>query len=179
MRKESLDQNINIDGDVANHIKQDSDIKKVLEVRAIENGTVIDHIPSDSLFKVIRLLKLDNVPNQITFGMNLQSRRIGRKAIIKISDLYCHDTELSCLALVAPSARINIIRDYEVVDKREVSVPKIVEGMVKCANPMCITNYENVKTSFRVSSLRGQLSLECLYCEKVTSQEQIEVVDQK
>lgn len=150
--------------------------KTMLEVSAIENGTVIDHIPTSSLFKVIGLLNLDNITNQITFGTNLTSKRIGKKAIIKISDKYCQDHEISYLALVAPTARISIIRDYEVVEKRQIEAPATVVGFVKCANPMCITNHERITTHFAVMTQNGELSLRCEYCEKSTRQEQIEII---
>ncbi|MDE5945040.1 MAG: aspartate carbamoyltransferase regulatory subunit [Rikenella sp.] len=151
--------------------------KGVLEVNAIENGTVIDHIPPTSLFKVIKLLNLDRTSHQVTFGTNLESKRLGTKAIIKISDKYCADEEIGYISLVAPSARINIIRDYEVAEKRVVEVPTHVEGFVKCANPMCVTNHEpHVKTRFDVFTRGGELALRCRYCEKITTQEQIEVI---
>ncbi len=151
--------------------------KKTLEVSAIKNGTVIDHIPPGVLFKVIRLLDLDTTTSQVTFGTNLTSQRIGRKAIIKISDKYCADDEISYISLVAPSARISIIKDYQVIEKRQVEVPESVEGYVKCANPMCITNHEqHVTTRFYVSTAEGELSLRCRYCEKITGQEQIEII---
>lgn len=148
-----------------------------LEVSAIENGTVIDHIPPTSLFKVIRLLHLDTTTHQVTFGTNLKSKRIGVKAIIKISDKYCADDEISYISLVAPTARLSIIRDYEVAEKRQIEVPTQVEGFVKCANPMCVTNHEqDVKTKFDVFTRGGELSLRCRYCEKITTQEQIEII---
>ena len=151
--------------------------KGTLEVNAIENGTVIDHIPPASLFKVIRLLNLDRTTHQVTFGTNLESKRLGAKAIIKISDKYCGDEEIGYISLVAPSARISTIRDYEVAEKREVEAPTHVEGFVKCGNPMCVTNHEpNVKTRFDVFTRGGELALRCRYCEKITPQEQIEII---
>lgn len=151
--------------------------KGMLEVSAIENGTVIDHIPPTSLFKVIKLLNLDETTHQVTFGTNLKSKRIGLKAIIKISDKYCADDEISYISLVAPTARLSIIRDYEVAEKRQIEVPAQVEGFVKCANPMCVTNHEHdVKTRFDVFTRGGELSLRCRYCEKTTTQEQIEII---
>lgn len=146
-------------------------MKQTLEVRALENGTVIDHIPASSLFKVIRLLNLESITNQITFGTNLNSVRLGRKAIIKISDVDFEDLQIDYLALVAPQASINTIKDFEVVNKRQIEVPTVVDGMVRCANPMCITNHERVTTHFTVSEVEGQLSLLCRYCEKCTSGE--------
>lgn len=151
--------------------------KGILEVSAIENGTVIDHIPPTSLFKVIKLLNLDQTTHQVTFGTNLRSERIGIKAIVKIADQYCADTEISYISLVAPTARISRIRDYEVEEKRQVEVPTHVEGFVKCANPMCITNHEpHIKTRFDVFMRGGELALRCRYCEKITTQEQIEII---
>lgn len=150
--------------------------KQTMEVSAIENGTVIDHIPANSLFKVIRLLSLDKIENQITFGTNLKSKRMGRKAIIKISDKFCLDKEINYIALVAPQASITMIRNYEIVAKRHIEVPEVVDGLVRCANPMCITNHETITTHFTVFNQNGELHLRCRYCEKTTSQEQIEIV---
>lgn len=150
--------------------------KQILEVSAIENGTVIDHIPPSALFKVIKLLKLDRTEAQVTFGTNLASSRIGLKAIIKITDTYCSDHEISYLALVAPNARISTIKDYQVFSKRQIESPTDVNGFVRCANPVCITNHENITTHFTVTSSNGELSLRCRYCEKTTMQEQIEII---
>lgn len=147
-----------------------------MEVSAIENGTVIDHIPPTALFKVIELLHLDKTDAQVTFATNLSSNRIGRKALIKIADTYCNDHDISYLALVAPTARISTIKDYKVVDKRQIEAPAEVDGFVRCANPMCITNHERITTRFTVTSAQGELSLRCRYCEKTTMQEQIEII---
>ena len=108
--------------------------KKELQVSAIENGTVIDHIPADKLFDVINVLGITGMDNAMTFGANLKSSKLGKKAIIKIWDKFLEDDEVNKLALVAPSAKINIIRDYDVVEKKTVNVPEKVEGIVKCMN---------------------------------------------
>ncbi len=144
--------------------------KKHLSVSAIQNGTVIDHIPAQNLFKVISILGLDKIPNQITFGTNLESKRLGKKAIIKIADKYFERDEINRIAIVAPLAKLNIIRDYEVVEKMLVEVPDEIKGIVKCVNPKCITNVENVTPKFRVVDKKS-VSLKCHYCEKITDQE--------
>lgn len=149
---------------------------KILEVRAIENGTVIDHIPSDQLFKIIRIMQLDRAPQRITFGMNLESKRMGSKAIIKIADRYCQDKEINRIALFAPMAMVNTIKDFEVIEKRKVTVPERMEGFVRCVNPKCITNNEPVRTAFDVLNNDGKISLRCRYCEKVTLQSQMELI---
>ncbi len=145
------------------------DIKQ-LKVSAIRNGTVIDHIPANNLFKVINILGLDHIDNQITFGTNLESKRLGSKGIVKISDKYFVDEEINRIALAAPEAKLNIIREYHVEEKKEVIVPDQFSGIVKCVNPKCITNSEDVKPKFRVIS-KKEVSLKCHYCEKITDQE--------
>ena len=148
---------------------------KQLIVNAIKNGTVIDHIPAKSLFKVITILNLDQIDTQITFGTNLDSKKLGSKAIIKIADKYFLDNEINKIALVAPQAKLNIIRDYEVIEKRVVEVPDSFIGIVKCVNPKCITNYENVTTKFTVVS-KNEVALKCNYCEKITQQDQMVIM---
>ena len=155
-----------------NHMKDNMKKKLKLKVSAIKEGTVIDHIPAKNLFKVISILGLDKIDNQITFGTNLESHKLGGKAIIKVSDKFFKDNEINKIALIAPHAKLNIIRDYEVVEKRIVETPKIINGIVKCFNPKCITNNEIIKTSFKVIS-NEPLSLKCKYCEKITSEERI------
>jgi len=148
---------------------------KQLSVSAIQNGTVIDHIPAKNLFKVISILGLDHIDNQITFGTNLESKKLGRKAIIKISDKFFEDADVNRIALVAPDAKLNIIRDYEVVEKRVVEVPDYIIGIARCMNPKCITNFESVTTRFRVVSKKN-VSLKCHYCEKITNQENLQII---
>ena len=147
--------------------------KKQLSVSAIQNGTVIDHIPSQNLFKVITILGLDKIDNQITFGTNLESQRLGRKAIIKIAGKFFEKDEINRIAVVAPHAKLNIIKDYEVVEKMLVDVPDDITGIVKCVNPKCITNNEKVLTRFKVVDKKS-VSLKCCYCEKITDQEHME-----
>jgi aspartate carbamoyltransferase regulatory subunit len=148
---------------------------KQLSVSAIQNGTVIDHVPANNLFKVIQILGLDHIDNQITFGTNLESKKLGRKAIIKISGIYFEDEDINRIALVAPEAKLNIIKDYEVIEKRVVMVPDSITGIAKCMNPKCITNFESVTTRFRVVSKKN-VALRCHYCDKITTQENLQII---
>lgn len=148
---------------------------KQLSVSAIQNGTVIDHVPAKNLFKVIQILGLDKIETQITFGTNLESKKLGKKAIIKISGVYFEDEDINRIALVAPDAKLNIIRDYEVVEKKVVVVPDSITGIAKCMNPKCITNFEHVTTKFRVVSKKNVV-LKCHYCEKMTTQENLQII---
>lgn len=149
---------------------------KKLEVTAIENGTVIDHIPAASLFKIIDILRLDRETHRITFGNNLESKRMGSKAIIKINDRICKPEEINRIALVAPNAVVNSIENYEVTHKQRVEVPETIEGFARCANPKCVTNVEGVQTAFRVVQKGDGYVLHCRYCEKATLPEQLEII---
>ncbi|MFI3321730.1 MAG: aspartate carbamoyltransferase regulatory subunit [Rikenellaceae bacterium] len=150
-------------------------MKTLLEVNAIENGTVIDHIPADALFKVMRVLSLDNITNRITFGTNLPSKRMGTKAIIKVSDMTLDKENLDKIAIFAPNARISRIENYQVVEKQKMSVPDQFTGNIRCANPMCITNKEDVETKFNVID-KENITLRCHYCEKITPAERFEII---
>jgi aspartate carbamoyltransferase regulatory subunit len=147
-------------------------MEKELKVSAIKNGTVIDHIPSNALFKVIQILDLDKSKHQITFGMNLESRQMGNKAIIKIANRYLKDDEVNRISLVAPHAKLNIIKNYEVIEKRVVEVPDFIKGIAKCINPKCVSNVENIKSKFKVVA-KDKVTLQCHYCERITNQENI------
>ncbi len=149
--------------------------KKELQVSAIENGTVIDHIPAKHLFKVITILGLDTYTHAITFGNNLESRKLGKKAIIKVADLFFEDKEINKISLIAPHAKLNIIKNYQVVEKKEVKTPTEIIGIAKCMNPKCITNVEDVTTKFKVIS-EVPISLKCHYCEKITAQNNMEII---
>lgn len=148
---------------------------KILEVSALKDGTVIDHIPADSLFQVIRILKLEELEDTITFGSNLESKKLGKKAIMKLSNVFFKDKDINRIALVAPEAKLNIIRDYEVVEKKIVQVPDDIQGIVKCVNPKCITNHEDVMTKFKVED-KKEIQLRCHYCEKITDKEHMDAV---
>ncbi|MBQ0005941.1 MAG: aspartate carbamoyltransferase regulatory subunit [Alistipes sp.] len=134
-----------------------------LQVAALENGTVIDHIPSSKLFHVVHLLRLEEMTSAITIGYNLKSAKMGTKAIIKVSDKFFTDEELNRLALVTPNVTLCIIRNYEVVEKKQVRLPQDIENLVKCSNPKCITNNEPMHTRFTVVDAEAGI-IKCRYC---------------
>ena len=142
--------------------------KKELAVAALRNGTVIDHIPQQVLFKCVQILGLENVHTQLTIGNNLESGKHVRKGIIKVADIYFPEAMINRIAFIAPNAVINIIKDFEVVDKRKVALPQTIVGIVKCDNPKCITNHEPMDTKFdTVDSEQG--IVKCCYCGQETN----------
>lgn len=142
--------------------------KKERLVAAIENGTVIDHIPADKTFQVAALLRLDQLKSEVTIGQNFRSKKIGRKGIIKVADKFFTDAEISQLSVVANKVVLSIIRDYEVVEKKAVTLPDELVGIVKCNNPKCITNNEPMPTYFSIVDKNAlHPALRCRYCDKV------------
>ena len=150
------------------------ELKKELKVAALENGTVIDHIPSDTLFKVVEILKLSDMDKSITIGNNLISKRIGKKGIIKIADTFIEEEEINKIAIIAPKAKINIIRNYEVTEKHEVELPDELHGIIKCNNPKCITKNEPMQTEFYIHE-KEAVRVKCKYCEQVINREAIKL----
>ncbi len=151
--------------------------RQELMVAAIKNGTVIDHIPSNKLFQVVRLLHLEgeNEKSQVMIGYNLPSKKMGNKSIIKIADKFFTDAELNILSVVAPNVTLCIIKDYEVVEKKCVALPNEIVGIVKCGNPKCITNNEPMYTRFRVSDMAKGI-IQCEYCKKEQALDAIKLV---
>lgn len=144
-------------------------------VAAIQNGTVIDHIPSDKTYQVVQLLRLQDMQTPVTIGYNLLSKKLGKKGIIKIEDKFFTDEEISRLSVVAPNIVLNIIHDFEVIDKKKASLPNILHNIVKCNNPKCICNNEPMPTIFHVVN-KEQGLMKCHYCEKEQDIDKVELV---
>ena len=149
--------------------------KTALQVSALCNGTVIDHIPADKLFAVVNLLDIPNMGNNVTIGYNLESKKLGKKGLIKISDRFFTDDEVNKISVVAPNVILNTIRDYNVVEKREVKMPDEIHNIIKCNNLNCITNNEPMATHFYVAN-RDTHTLKCRYCEKEVSLDDIKLL---
>ena len=153
---------------------QNEDIRKELVVSAIENGTVIDHIPAKSVFRVVKMLNLEESDTQVTVGFNLESRKFGRKGIIKVTNKFFESDDVNKIALVAPSATLIVIKNYQVVDKWNVKIPDEIRKFVRCVNPNCITNHQQVPTRFAVIN-KTDLKLQCHNCEKITAKNYIDI----
>lgn len=145
------------------------------QVAAIKNGTVIDHIPAEKTYQVANLLELKALTNPVTIGYNYLSKKIGKKGIIKVSDKYFTNEEISRLSVVAPNVVLNIIKDYEVVEKKTVETPDELRGIVRCNNPKCITNNEPMQTVFNVVDKNLGI-LKCHYCDKEQHIDKVELV---
>lgn len=141
-------------------------MEKTLAVAAIEKGSVIDHIPAGQGMQIVRLLKLASHKKKVTLGLNLPSRSLGYKDIIKVEEREISEEEANQIAIFAPKATINIIKSYQVEKKFVVTIPQSIIRILICPNSNCITNHEKVVTNFRVEPLGRKVNLQCNFCEK-------------
>ncbi|MBS7607368.1 MAG: aspartate carbamoyltransferase regulatory subunit [Candidatus Bathyarchaeia archaeon] len=149
--------------------------KRTLRVSKIKDGTVIDHITKGHALNVIKILGIDGRSDGVvTIAMNVPSRKLGVKDIVKIEGRELNPEEVDKIALIAPHATINIIRNYRVVEKQRVKLPSIIQGIIKCTNPPCISNSESepVKPIFYVES-EEPLRLRCHYCGHIMGKEDV------
>ena len=119
-----------------------------LQITALKNGIVIDHIPSEKVFAIVELLNLKKYNEVVTVAINLKSTSLGKKGIIKIEDKILDGSELNKIALISDHVTINIIENYKVVKKIKLAIPNEIVGLMKCGNNKCISNHEHVETKF-------------------------------
>jgi len=155
--------------------------KNDLRIKSIENGTVIDHIKPGQALNVLRILGVgESFTNTVSIVMNAGGER-GDKDVVKIEGRELTEKEVAAISLLSPKATVNIIRDFEVVNKKEIQIPNSVCGIVKCINPNCITNSsEPIETRFAVTenetSVSKKLVLRCVYCESVMTEDLINYI---
>ena len=148
-------------------------MKKELNISAIKEGTVIDHIPSNATLKLADILDLKGIRGMISIAYNLTSNTMGKKGLVKISGKTLTKEEVDKIALIAPNATVNIIKNYNVDNKIKVKIPQIINKIIKCSNPNCITNNEkNLMTIFYVLK-KDLLKVKCHYCERNMEKEDI------
>lgn len=146
--------------------------KKELIVTKIRNGTVIDHIPAGRALEVLKILKV-NKQDRIALVMNVESKKMGKKDIIKIENKEVDEKEANLITLIAPTATINIIRDYEVVEKKKLKIPEVVKGIIKCTNLVCITNNDVEAVPVFIKISEKPLKMKCVYCDTVIDESEI------
>ncbi|HEY1248226.1 MAG TPA: aspartate carbamoyltransferase regulatory subunit [Nitrososphaera sp.] len=143
-----------------------SDTSQLL-VRRIKNGTVIDHIEAGKALLVLRALSITGSEgNVITVALNVPSSKHGKKDIIKVENRFLETNETNKLALIAPRATINIIREYKLVEKRKIQLPDSIVAIFKCPNLKCITNSdEEIRSMIDVID-KEKVVLKCRYCAR-------------
>jgi aspartate carbamoyltransferase regulatory subunit len=148
---------------------------KNLSVSAIKNGTVIDHIHAGQAFGIIKLLKiLGENKNQVTIGMNLPSKLLGHKDLIKIENRILTKNEADEVAIFAKEITINLIKNFNVIQKIKTHLPKSISHFFICPNPVCITHSEPIGSKFHIKELGNHVKLICHYCEKSFDRDQVQ-----
>jgi aspartate carbamoyltransferase regulatory subunit len=138
-----------------------------LKVKPIKNGTVIDHIAGGQAFNVLKILGIYGTTDAtVSVIMNVESAKQGKKDIVKVEDRELKEEEVNRIALIAPDATINIIRDYKVVEKHIVDLPDQVIGVIRCQNPSCISNTSEPIMSKMLITVKNPVVLRCVYCEQ-------------
>lgn len=160
--------------DVPRPDEQRSD-STLVKVEKLKKGTVIDHLTRGTAFDAFRVLGLNQEKGVVLIGMNLRSRKAEEKDIIKIENRELTRDELNRIALMSPRASISIIRDYDVAEKFTVELPDLIEGTVRCKNPNCITNVQDVRSRFSVCGT-NPTTLRCGYCERRVKQGEFDFV---
>jgi aspartate carbamoyltransferase regulatory subunit len=146
---------------------------RAYKVYAIKDGTVIDHIPSGKGLEVINLLGIANDQDTVTLGMHFNSKRNKKKDVVKVEKRELTPEEVNRLAIVAPTATINIIRDFKVAKKIPIRIPNEINGIIKCGNPNCVTNHDPiVVTKFQLASEKP-IKLYCFFCERTFDLDEI------
>ncbi len=141
----------------------------VLTISKIRDGTVIDHIPAGKALEVLKILGIKSGSGErVSMAMNVESKKMGRKDIVKVEGKFISEEELNRIALVSPKATINIVQNFEIVRKFRVSLPERVEGVLTCPNQNCISNdpREPVVSAFRISEESGGVVARCEFCGK-------------
>ena len=148
---------------------------KELKISAIREGTVIDHIPTKNTFKVAELLDVKAHNNVVSVATNLQSKKMATKGMIKVGGRNLTQEEANKIAILAPNASVAIIKDYNVVKKFKLKLPKQVHSIIQCNNPKCITNMEEAPTKFTILK-QDPMRVRCDYCERVMKEEEIKLL---
>lgn len=138
-----------------------------LRVKPIKNGTVIDHIAGGQALNVLKILGISGTTDAtVSVVMNVESSKLGKKDIVKVEDRELKEEEVNRIALIAPDATINIIRDFLVIEKHLVDLPDLIIGVVRCQNPSCISNTEEPIKSRMLVKTKNPVVLRCVYCEQ-------------
>jgi aspartate carbamoyltransferase regulatory subunit len=138
-----------------------------LRVKPIKNGTVIDHITGGQALNVLKILGISGTTDAtMSVVMNVESSKLGKKDIVKVEDRELKEEEVNRIALIAPFATINIIRDFLVIEKHNLDLPDAIIGVVRCQNPSCISNTQEPIKSRMLVKTKNPVVLRCFYCEQ-------------
>lgn len=147
-------------------------------VPQIKEGTVIDHIPHGQSLRILEILNIRPEQHAVTVGINLNSKKIGVKDIIKIYKENLDEEKIHDIAVFAPTATISFIKDFEIIQKIQATLPTVVKRLLVCPNQHCISRYEPIDSNFSVSRYKNNVYLQCHFCEKSYEQREMKEYNQ-
>ncbi|MHA1297386.1 MAG: aspartate carbamoyltransferase regulatory subunit [Promethearchaeota archaeon] len=149
-------------------------LEEKLKIDKIKKGTVIDHIDAGYALTILNLTGLDESPNLMTIGINVSSKKYGKKDIIKIEGVFLNEIQMQQISILSPNNTISLIENYKVIEKKKVKIPKVIKKLILCVNKTCITNSENepIDTEFIVLEEKP-LKIQCVYCNRIYKLEEI------
>jgi len=156
-----------------------------LKIERIHKGTVIDHIDAGYALTILSLTGLDESPDLMTIGVNVLSKKHGKKDIIKIEGVFLNEIQMQKVSILSPNATISLIDNDDVIEKKKVSIPKVIEKLIVCVNKTCISNSENISgrkepidTEFLVLEEKP-LKIQCVYCDRIYNLEEITFISKE
>ncbi|MHA1725389.1 MAG: aspartate carbamoyltransferase regulatory subunit [Promethearchaeota archaeon] len=139
-----------------------------LRIERIKKGTVIDHVESGYALMILNLTGLDESPNLMTIGVNVNSKKYGKKDIIKIENVFLTEMQMQQISILSPNATISLIEDYKVIEKKRVKLPKVIKKLIVCTNRTCITNSLEEPIDYEFNVLQEKpLRIQCVYCDRI------------
>ncbi|MHA1272958.1 MAG: aspartate carbamoyltransferase regulatory subunit [Promethearchaeota archaeon] len=148
--------------------------EKKLRIDKIRKGTVIDHIAAGYAITILNLTGLDESTNLITIGVNVSSKKFGKKDIIKIENVFLNEIQMQQISILSPGATISLIEDYKVIEKKKLKLPEVIRGLILCENKTCISNSpkEPIESEFLVLD-DNPLKIQCAYCDRIYKLDEI------
>ena len=149
-------------------------LEEKLKIDRIKKGTVIDHIDAGYALMILNLTGLDESPNLMTIGVNVSSKKYGKKDIIKIEGVFLNEIQMQQISILSPNNSISLIENSKVIEKKKVKIPKVIKRLVLCGNKTCISNSEKepIDSEFIVLEEKP-LKIQCIYCSRIYQLDQI------
>ena len=148
--------------------------EETLKIGRIFKGTVIDHIDAGLAITILTLTGIENSPNLITIGVNVPSKKMEKKDIIKIEGVFLNEVQMQQISILSPNAAISLIDNYNVIEKKKVRIPEVIKKLILCVNKTCISNSEKepISTEFMVLEEKP-LKIQCVYCDRIYKLDEI------
>ena len=137
----------------------------MLNVGAIEEGFVLDHIRAGKAMQIYHDLKLDQIDCTVAMIMNARSKKMGHKDILKV-ECPIDKLDLSIVGFIDPNITVNVVEHGKILDKKKIGLPKEVRNVIKCRNPRCITSIEQGLDQVFILTDPKRAIYRCKYCEE-------------